>query len=225
MPMSKPVNILGGILAGGLSRRMEGGEKCLLELDGLALIGHVGERLARQVPDMVINANSDPDRFLPFDNTVVPDIVQGHAGPLAGIHALLAHAIKADIRYTHVASVAGDTPFFPLTLVDKCKRQISDEIEFQTIVIARSGGFKHPVFGLWPVSLFEPLDQFLQRAQTRKVMAFVNEHPCKYVDFELNTDCEPADPFFNINSPLDMNEAHAIVSRNKPDPLQCPPQQ
>lgn len=219
MAKHESILILGGVLAGGLSRRMEGSEKCLLELDGKALIGHVAERLAMQVPNLVINANGDPERFLPFGNLVLPDIIKGHAGPLAGIHAMLAHAINSEFKYTHVASVAGDTPFFPSTFVDECKRQLSNEVDFQTTVIARSGGFKHPVFGLWPLTLFDSLDQFLQRAQTRKVMAFVNKHPCKFANFEQNTDHEPADPFFNINSPLDMDEAHAIISRNNPDLL------
>src|SRR5262249_58142040 len=79
-----PEPVTGVLLAGGLSRRMGGGDKGLLSLAGKAMLGHVIDRLAPQVDKLIINANGDPDRFRPFGLPVVADTVAGFVGPLAG---------------------------------------------------------------------------------------------------------------------------------------------
>src|SRR5690554_4257675 len=73
--------VTGVLLAGGLSRRMGGGDKCLRDLAGKPMLAHVIERLQPQAGAMVINANGDPERFAPFGLDVVPDTVGGFAGP------------------------------------------------------------------------------------------------------------------------------------------------
>ena len=56
--------MIGGvILAGGLSSRMGGGDKSLLDLDGRPILAHVIARLSPQVDRLALNANGDPDRF------------------------------------------------------------------------------------------------------------------------------------------------------------------
>src|SRR5690606_16416233 len=83
-----PVELVTGVwLAGGLARRMGGGDKCLRDLAGKPMLAHVIERLQPQVGAMVINANGDPGRFAAFGLDVVPDTVGGFAGPLAGVLA------------------------------------------------------------------------------------------------------------------------------------------
>jgi molybdopterin-guanine dinucleotide biosynthesis protein A len=109
------MKIAGVILAGGLARRMGGGDKALLELAGETLLARVIARLKPQVGEMVLNANGDPARFAEFGLPVVADTVEGFAGPLAGILAGMRWA--AAKGYSHVASAAGDTPFFPADLV------------------------------------------------------------------------------------------------------------
>jgi len=74
------MNILGVILAGGLARRMGGGDKALIVLGGRTLLDRAVERLSPQVDAVVINANDDPARFgsaLP----VIPDLDDSRAGP------------------------------------------------------------------------------------------------------------------------------------------------
>ena len=73
------------LLAGGLARRMGGGDKCLREVAGQSLLAHVIDRIAPQVEHVVLNANGDPTRFSAFGLPVLGDIVEGYAGPLAGI--------------------------------------------------------------------------------------------------------------------------------------------
>jgi molybdenum cofactor guanylyltransferase len=75
----------GLVLAGGLSRRMGGGDKPLIEIDGRTILARVLTTLAGQCVGLVINANGDPTRFSRYGRPVVGDDVPGFVGPLAGI--------------------------------------------------------------------------------------------------------------------------------------------
>ena len=78
------IGVVGLLLAGGLSRRMGGGDKALRLLGGVSLLDRVVERMRPQVAALVLNANGDPARFGRFDLPVVADSVTGFAGPLGG---------------------------------------------------------------------------------------------------------------------------------------------
>lgn len=208
-------SIMGGILAGGLSRRMGGQDKALISLENQPLISHVANRLINQVDSIVVNANGDPKNYVDISYPLVCDIIEGYAGPLAGIHALINYAKTLDPKYTHVATVAADTPFFPDDFVDRCIQALEDgQPPASTIILAKSNQNRHPVFGLWPLSLSDSLEQFLTTADTRKVMAFVQMHSFQYAEFPLyELDEITVDPFFNINSPDDLLEAASVFKQ------------
>jgi molybdopterin-guanine dinucleotide biosynthesis protein A len=154
------MKIAGVILAGGLARRMGGGDKALLELAGQTLLARVIARLKPQVGEMVLNANGDPARFAEFGLPVVPDTVEGFAGPLAGILAGMRWA--AAKGYTHVASAAGDTPFFPADLVARLAGAVHSSghpIALAATNDPQRGLSEHPTFGLWPVDLADNLEE------------------------------------------------------------------
>jgi molybdopterin-guanine dinucleotide biosynthesis protein A len=90
--------VVGVILAGGLSRRMGGGDKALLPLAGATMLERVLARLAPQVDSVVINANGNADRFDAFGLPVVADPVPGFPGPLAGVLAGMRWAAPARHR-------------------------------------------------------------------------------------------------------------------------------
>lgn len=197
---------VGCVLAGGLSRRMGGGDKALKELGGKPMLAHVVERLRPQVSSMVLNANGDPARFSQFGLPITPDPIEGFAGPLAGVLAGLrwAESNAPDARW--VASAAADTPFFPKDLVQRLAQE-ADTSE-PTIALAASGGHRHPVFGLWPVALADDLENFLRTVETRKVLAWVSRHANVEVPFEhYEHNGAVLDPFFNTNTPDDMQQA------------------
>ena len=156
---TKPTGLL---LAGGQSRRMSDafaagrGDKGLLDLSGKPMLGHVIERLAPQAGRLVINANGDPARFASFNLPVVPDTIEGYAGPLAGILAGLRWSIVNAPDATHVVSVSTDAPFLPADLVTKLQQGLANASG--SIALAQSGGELHPVIGLWPVALADDLD-------------------------------------------------------------------
>ncbi|HSF95678.1 MAG TPA: molybdenum cofactor guanylyltransferase MobA [Thermohalobaculum sp.] len=202
------MKIAGVILAGGMARRMGGGDKALLKVGGQTLLARVIARLKPQVDEIVLNANGDPARFAEFGLPVIPDTVEGFAGPLAGVLAGMRWA--AARGFTHVASAAGDTPFFPADLVARLKA--AAEAGGQPIAMAATndpdrGLSEHPTFALWPVALADDLEQALTVGHMRKIIVWSSRHGCARAVFD-----EAADyPFFNINTPEDMVEAERIL--------------
>jgi molybdenum cofactor guanylyltransferase len=198
--------ILGVLLAGGRSSRMGGGDKCLAMLHGQTLLTRAIARARPQVSELILNANGDAARFLPFGLTIVPDVIEGQAGPLAGILSALEWAREHRPSYTHVASFATDTPFFPSDLVARLLS--ARKGAGAPIACAASGGRIQPVFGLWPVSLAGDLRRALTQENLRKVEGWSARHGAAQADFSV----EPFDPFLNINSPDDLAAAERLAS-------------
>ena len=200
----------GVVLAGGLSRRMGGGDKGLLDLQGQSMLAHVIAAVEPQAGHLVLNANGEPARFASFGLPVVPDTIEGFVGPLAGVLAGLRWAAANAPAATHVASVSADAPFLPADLV----RRLADASSGRpnAIAMARSGGELHPVIGLWPVPLADDLEVAL-RAGTRKVLAWTDRHGTIGVDFPfLAVGTEREDPIFNANTPSEMDEARRLLA-------------
>jgi molybdenum cofactor guanylyltransferase len=201
--------VVGILLAGGKSSRMGGGDKCLLPLAGRPILAHVLERLKPQVSDIVINANGDLSRFSSFGLPVVPDHLGDHAGPLAGVHAGMEWALANRPRSRFVITAATDTPFFPADLVGRF-RSVIGEHDLR-LLVARSEGGVHPVFGLWPMSLAPILESSLKGGM-RKVGDFVRQQGAEEVAFPAkNVGGRTIDPFFNINRPDDLDQAQAFL--------------
>jgi molybdenum cofactor guanylyltransferase len=194
--------VAGVILAGGQSRRMGGGDKCLADLGGRSLLARVIARLEAQTGLIAINANGDPVRFARFGLPILADSVAGQPGPLAGILAGLDWAAGQGIG--RIVTVAADTPFFPADLAG----QLLDLADAAPIVLAETGGRVHPVFGLWPVGLREGLRADLA-AGARRVGAWAEARGCVHARFPAPGGL---DPFFNINTPEDLAAARAHLS-------------
>jgi molybdopterin-guanine dinucleotide biosynthesis protein A len=202
----------GVILAGGLGKRMGGGDKPLLELGGKPMLARVIERLAPQVERIILNANGDPARFAAYGLPIVPDTVPGFAGPLAGILAGMrwSKANLPDARF--LLSVAADTPFFPPDLVVRLSEGCGNDE--RTIALAASTVGTHPVFGLWPVALADHLEAFLQGGEGGKILTFADRHLRLNVPFDdiVLPDGAAVDPFFNVNTPEDAARAEEIAA-------------
>lgn len=198
--MQQPAGI---ILAGGQSTRMGGGDKGLLRLGGQTLLSRVIERLEPQVCEMALNANGDPDRFkssLP----IIPDSIDGFAGPLAGVLAGLDWA--AARGYSHIVTAAADTPFFPCDLVPRL--QLAAENAPIALAATPEDGRmnRHPTFGLWPTELRDDLRAALNDG-LRKVVLWTDKHGTALAEFST----DPFDPFFNVNTPEDMELAEGFL--------------
>ena len=199
--MEKP---LGVILAGGRATRMGGGDKGLHALGPAKIIDHVIARLSPQCAGLALSANGDPTRFDEFGLPVLPDSIPGYPGPLAGILAGMDWASRMGAET--IVTAAADTPFFPTDLVARLIKQKGP----QGLCLAASPDQdgvvrRHPTFGLWPVALRHDLRAALHQG-VRKIMAWSDLHDAGQALFLS----EGVDPFFNINTPEDMNTAQRL---------------
>lgn len=195
------MKILGAIIAGGNSTRMGGREKAFLELDGVTLIERVSSRIGFQVDDLVINANGDPTRFAALDHVVIADRLDDVRTPLAGLHAAL--SFGADDGYDAVLTVPSDSPLLPLDLVERLK----EGGQITGAAYARSGGQDHYLTGLWTTAMARPLERLIRDQSLRRVQDFVTKAKAEKVVWAAI----PHDPFFNINTPEDLEMAEMIA--------------
>jgi len=196
---TKPVAVL---LAGGLARRMGGGDKPLHMLGGRALLEHVLERIRPQVRAVALSANGDPARFAFWGLPVLADPLGGNLGPLAGVLAGMRWA--AALGVADVLSVPGDTPFLPADLVDRL--EAARRAAGVPIACAASLGRTHPVVALWPAALADALEAAL-RDGARRIDRWTATQGVTAAEF----DAAGVDPFFNVNSPADLAEAAALT--------------
>jgi molybdopterin-guanine dinucleotide biosynthesis protein A len=198
---------LGVILAGGQATRMGGGDKGLLVLGGKALLSHVIDRLEPQVGGLGLNANGDAARFERFGLPVLPDTIDGFAGPLAGVLAGLDWA--AGQGADSIVTAAADTPFFPCDLIPRlllAGEGMSAPLVLAATPDAKRGSVRHPTFGLWPVALRHDLRAALQGG-LRKVVLWSDRHGGREALFPV----AGVDPFFNVNTPEDLKQASDLL--------------
>lgn len=202
-------SVIGVILAGGLSRRMGGGDKGLRLLGGKPILQHVIERVVPQVGRAIVNANGDPARFARFGLPVVPDSLGDFPGPLAGVLAGMEWARANAPEATHVATVAGDSPFVPRDLVARMVAALGPaDSGGAQLVTVRSAGQDYPIIGLWPVALAGDLRRAMVEEAMRKVDRWTARYTLAVVEFAA----EPVDPFFNANAPEDLAEAERLLA-------------
>lgn len=205
-------NIPAVILAGGLSSRMGGGDKCLRSLGERTLLAHVITRLRPQVGPIVLNANGEASRFAAYGLPVVADGIADYAGPLAGVLAGMDWA--AELGASHIVSVAADTPFFPQDLVARLQAgRGAAPVALAASPDPKRGQVRQPTFGLWPVELRDDLRQALQEG-LRKVVIWTERHNGVDVLFEENGELSP---FFNVNTPEDLALAQDYTEKHLRD--------
>jgi len=201
---------LGLILAGGLARRMGGGDKARLKIGRATILQRVLDCLAPQCSRLIINANGDPARFVDTGLPVVADSVPDFAGPLAGILAGLDWAAANAPGCEWLLSVPGDCPFLPKNLVARLHE--ARIIDHAPMACARSGKWRHPVVALWPIRLREELRDALVREGLHKIEVWTERYGIAIADWPE----VPVDPFFNVNTPEDAARAGAIA-KDYPD--------
>jgi molybdopterin-guanine dinucleotide biosynthesis protein A len=197
---------LGVLLAGGLARRMGGGDKPMKTIGGRTIMERVIARLALQCDGLILNANGDPARFASFGLPVVADTVEGFAGPLAGVLTALdwAAARRPDIEW--VLSAATDCPFLPRDLVMRLQHARIEQ--GAQLAVAASGQQIHPVIGLWNVALRDELRHALVVEDMRKIDRWTARYKLATVTWPT----KPIDPFFNANTVEDVAEAERLAA-------------
>ena len=203
--------VAGVLMAGGQSRRMGGGDKCLRALAGKPILAHVIARARPQVGPLLLNANGDPARFAGFGLPVVADVVGDFAGPLAGVLTGLEWAAAHAPESAWLASFATDAPFLSADLVARLLAAV--EAEGADMACAASNGRDHPVFGLWPLGLAPDLRRAMVEEGLRKVDLWTTRYRLVSDDFPLvETPAGALDPFFNTNRPADLEAAERFAA-------------
>ena len=202
--------VSGVVLAGGLARRIGGGDKPLCKIGGHTILSRVIARLEPQCERLFLSANGDPMRFASFGLPVIADGVKQHPGPLAGILAGLDWVAAHRPNTQWILSVPGDCPFLPRDLVVRLRQAVS--AEDAELAVAASQGRSHPVIGLWKVALRDALREALVVEGLRKVQGWTARYRVATVAWPD----EPLDPFFNVNTVEDLAEAERLAALEGP---------
>jgi molybdopterin-guanine dinucleotide biosynthesis protein A len=198
---------LGLVLAGGLARRIGGGDKALIRIGGTSILQRVVACLVPQCRPLILNANGDPSRFADTGLQIVADSVPDHPGPLAGILAGLDWAAAQVPEIDWLVSAPADCPFLPRDLVARLHRARLDA--GTALACATSARRLHPVVGLWPVALRKDLRRALLNEGVRKVETWAVRHGVATADWPVTI----VDPFFNVNTAADIDEANRIAAQ------------
>ena len=198
--------IPGVLLAGGLARRMGGGDKPMRQIGDRTILERVIARLKPQCGELILNANGDPARFARFGLPVIPDTVENFPGPLAGILAALDWAAAHRPGVSIVLSAAADCPFLPRDLVARLNAALVNEDA--QLAVAASNGQSHPVIGLWSVALRDELRHALVQEDIRKIDRWTARYRLATVTWPT----KPLDPFFNANTMDDIAEAERLAA-------------
>ncbi len=200
------IDIPGVLLAGGLARRMGGGDKPMRTIGGRTILERLIARLKPQCDQLILNANGDPARFAAFGLPVIADGVADFPGPLAGILAALDWVAASRPEVSLVLSAAADCPFLPRDLVARLHRALVDEKA--QLAVAASDGQSHPVIGLWSVALRDELRHALVVEDVRKIDRWTARYRLATVTWPTT----PLDPFFNANTMDDIAEAEHLAA-------------
>jgi molybdopterin-guanine dinucleotide biosynthesis protein A len=192
--------LTGLVLAGGRGLRMGGADKGLVLLSGRPLVQHVLERLRPQVGEILISANRGRDAYARFGHRVLPDVLAGQLGPLAGLHAGLTAA-----RTPLLLSVPCDCPFLPADLAPRMQAGL--ERQAAQIAVATTDRRAHPVFLLCRREVLADLAAYLADGG-RKVDAWYARLPAVLVPFD-----DQPDAFLNVNT---LDDLRALEGADPP---------
>ncbi len=173
-------------------------DKFNLPFAGTSLLSFIVKRLSLQTDVILLNAQT---KLEGLNIETFKDARQKDEGPLGGIVTALTAAKKRG--FSHVITLACDTPFFPDDYVEKLKAH-----SLAPLIICRSKERLHPLMGIWDTSLLDDLNLYLDQGG-RKMLDFIGAQHHGVMD------CKDAffDPFFNINYVQDLEKAEKIAER------------
>lgn len=167
----------------------QGVDKGLMRLQGRLLVEHVIDRMLPQVHELLLNAPDQP-AWRALGHRLVPDLIAGGLGPLAGLHAGLS---AAQTRW--LLCVPCDAPLLPADLALQMGARL--KASQARCALARCQGQEHPVFALVEVDLAPHLADWIERGG-RSIgdwLRAAGAVPCEFPDPEA---------FTNLNTPDEL---------------------
>lgn len=198
--------ISGYILLGGKSSRM-GKPKHLIKIGGRTMLDRTTEALM-PVCSAVYTVGDDAnlaDSLANFPDDKSPNA--GAAGPLVGIYTALKNC------ETEWASVlACDFPFASKDLFETLIGKVSDELD--AIVPVQPDGRLQPLMGLYRRSGCLEAAELSLRSGKFSMGGMLDRVRLRKVGFEELAELAGSELFFkNINTPGDLHDAEALMSR------------
>ena len=203
-------NILAVVLAGGQSKRF-GEDKNQAKLGNITLLEHVLAKVTKKFEKILIVSNQNLNIKTLNSITIVPDCIQGNLGPLVGVLTAMKWIKKNNKQYQWIATFPSDTPFFDTSIIEKYKSRIN--LNESLLYFVRSNQKRHNIFGLWSVKLMDTLENDLINNNFRKVEEWADKIGVE----TINIKSDKFDPFFNINTKTDLEEAEKILKEYKND--------
>ena len=199
-------NILAVVLAGGKSKRF-GEDKNHIKLGDKTLLEHVLSKISNKFNEILIVSSHHLEIQKIKNITIIPDCLDDF-GPLAGVLSSMKWIKKNQKKYKWVATFPSDTPFFETSIIEEYKKR--SKVNDSLLYFVKSNNKRHNIFGLWSIDLLEKLENDLIKNNFRKVEEWANKIGVKTIDVKITE----FDPFFNINTKEDLEEAKKILKKN-----------
>ena len=197
-------NILGVVLAGGKSQRF-GKDKSQVKLQDKLLIDYVLKEIIDEFNETLIIANSSIN-FMQSKKISITRDFQSGLGPLGGVLTAMKWIKEKKKKYKWISTFPVDTPFFTKKELKFFYENI--DINKNKLFFIRNKNTRHNIFGLWSLDLMEKLEKDLIKGE-RKVEVWADSVGVSVV----NIDYKKPDPFFNINTKKDLDEAIKILKK------------
>jgi len=198
-------NILAVVLAGGRSQRF-GQDKSQVKFQGKLLIDYILSEIIDEFNETLIVANK-PINFKKSEKISIIKDFQEDLGPLGGVLSAMKWIKKNNKEYNWISTFPIDTPFFSKKELKIFYEKI--DINKSKLFFVKSKKTIHNIFGLWSLDLIDQLEADLL-AGKRKVEVWANSTGVNTIEIEYKR----IDPFFNINTKEDFDEALRIVNND-----------
>ncbi len=199
-------NLISVILTGGKSSRMGFQNKSFLKIEKKSFIEKIIHTLEKKVSKIIINANSDTDKYKFFNLDIIKDKIPGYKGPLAGLHSAM-----YDYQNTNddlwFAIFPTDAPIINCSLIELFEKQNKKN---QMAFISKINGTIEPMFSFWSIKSFFYLDKILKNNDGYKIMKFAEEIGFNFLNFKKKSDAE----FFNVNDHEDYKKLLNLLEIN-----------
>ena len=196
-------NILGVVLAGGKSQRF-GEDKSQVKLNDKRLIDYILTEIITEFNEILIIANNSID-FMPSPKIIKVEDDEKDLGPLGGILTAMKWINKNKKNYKWISTFPSDTPFFNKTILNNFYKKIN--INKGQLFFIKSNQTRHNIFGLLSIELLKQIEEDLMIKGERKVELWANKVGVQTIDMQFKN----KDPFFNINTKEDLEQAKLIM--------------
>lgn len=206
MDKTVPLSLTGGILTGGLARRLQSIDsqdldKGLIDLAGQPLVAWSAKklRLYTHLP-LLISANRHHEKYKKYGQVVSdPDYLPSYQGPLAGVLAML---LASTTDWLMVLPV--DSPFISEQLIIDLWQAHLEQPQKRAFFVEHKRIY--PLFLLIHTDCAPALKTYLLNGE-RRVQSWLAQQKAVAVDLRHY----PEQGFFNINEPADIQQARNFI--------------